>query len=967
MHVPRGDKGPSGPPGSTVGIDTAAKYGVQRRLQFDVYKPPFSSPPSLSSLFVVPPLTVSPELPTTSLTSQISVQTMAPFHSLKRRRAPSDELYTSLASKPHSQDVLMFGQLPWASSLVLDHGSADTDVGRAQTISFAPNVTPKTFTAPPPTDEDDVPSPLRSSLFPDPADVHLNPPAAGACGPVAKRRRKGGSKTKLPSSSASTFASSPPSSSRANSPCPGANGDGSSPAPAPEPAHIPRPPNAFILFRSSFIRSQHISAATEGNHGTLSKIVGMLWHALSYEERQVWQGKARRALAEHRRMYPGYSFRPTKEKIAAAKERVAAAREKESEKEKEKPVSVAVSSSRKHPPAKDAANSMSLPAATTEAPKRRTRVVGPRDLARCERIATLLARGLKGVELDAAMREFDATRIPAPFTATFEEPLTAQVYEGRANGSNTRSVKVEETAPETEARREGGKVEAQMQKQQRPALPLRAVRRSSSAPLLDAEATAIGRRQSAFMPAPPGNSPTAPHAYQFFQDYEQHSENVGQHAEAQPVDLQMHAPMPARAARKRSASSSPPVRPRALPTHLNHFPYLRSRGSYSSMAFSAPARFERYMQTETEMPNGYSIQYDFAMQQQQQHVQHQQPFGLQLDTSFPQAQNMYPVQPRTAHPLSRQPTEILFDSNESAIESTSTSTSEGSWYNASESSGSSMSSTGNVWDARGLDFSSFSFTNPHPNSGAETPVSAHLIGASEGYSPFDHVPLTPASTEIDYAGMPTLIEQPTRHLLTNFAHQQQDDTVYSHHQQSHHPHQPLVIQTSWSSSDFDFEVPPSSAVSGVFDCTPSSANASTYDFSDAALSPTSAYALPSSPGESDAPLNSPGAHTPCDDIDVRNAWGNAVETRDLGVGDMGLGIGVNIGMDVDVSVDVSADVRGRLVSLFAHAEKLGVPRFAACTEDSMDGEMSVGFGGAVDATEFGAFARFMTAGANRVV
>ncbi|EJC99112.1 high mobility group box, partial [Fomitiporia mediterranea MF3/22] len=80
------------------------------------------------------------------------------------------------------------------------------------------------------------------------------------------------------------------------------------------PAHIPRPPNAFILFRSSFIRSQHVSAETEGNHGTLSKIVGMLWHNLSYEERQVWQAKARRAYAEHKRMYPGYSFRPVKDK-----------------------------------------------------------------------------------------------------------------------------------------------------------------------------------------------------------------------------------------------------------------------------------------------------------------------------------------------------------------------------------------------------------------------------------------------------------------------------------------------------------------------------------------------------------------------------------------------------------------------------------------------------------------------------
>lgn len=38
--------------------------------------------------------------------------------------------------------------------------------------------------------------------------------------------------------------------------------------------HIPRPPNAFILFRSSFIKAQHITDKIEGNHSSLSKIIG---------------------------------------------------------------------------------------------------------------------------------------------------------------------------------------------------------------------------------------------------------------------------------------------------------------------------------------------------------------------------------------------------------------------------------------------------------------------------------------------------------------------------------------------------------------------------------------------------------------------------------------------------------------------------------------------------------------------
>jgi len=41
-------------------------------------------------------------------------------------------------------------------------------------------------------------------------------------------------------------------------------------------SYIPRPPNAFILFRSSFIRSQQVPGKVEGNHSTLSKIIGEL-------------------------------------------------------------------------------------------------------------------------------------------------------------------------------------------------------------------------------------------------------------------------------------------------------------------------------------------------------------------------------------------------------------------------------------------------------------------------------------------------------------------------------------------------------------------------------------------------------------------------------------------------------------------------------------------------------------------
>ena len=50
-------------------------------------------------------------------------------------------------------------------------------------------------------------------------------------------------------------------------------------------SHIPRPPNAFILFRSSFIKAQHIPDKIEGNHSSLSKIIGS---HITYSAHSTW-------------------------------------------------------------------------------------------------------------------------------------------------------------------------------------------------------------------------------------------------------------------------------------------------------------------------------------------------------------------------------------------------------------------------------------------------------------------------------------------------------------------------------------------------------------------------------------------------------------------------------------------------------------------------------------------------------
>jgi len=143
--------------------------------------------------------------------------------------------------------------------------------------------------------------------------------------------------------------------------------------------HIPRPPNAFILFRSAFIKSRHVSTGVETNHSTLSKIIGITWQNLPEEERQIWHAKAKLAQDEHKRKFPQYSFRPVHKAKGPAVER------------------------------------------------KRLREVGPKDQKRCAKIAELLVCGKKGQELEEAIQEFDKHHVPEIVTR-FEPPITANTF-----------------------------------------------------------------------------------------------------------------------------------------------------------------------------------------------------------------------------------------------------------------------------------------------------------------------------------------------------------------------------------------------------------------------------------------------------------------------------------------------------------------------------------------------------------
>ncbi|KAI5893928.1 uncharacterized protein SCHCODRAFT_02498824 [Schizophyllum commune H4-8] len=84
---------------------------------------------------------------------------------------------------------------------------------------------------------------------------------------------------------------------------------------AQDPDYIPRAPNAFILFRASFVRTHQLEAGSGGKKDRLGKLVGQAWRALPAHERKEWEVRAALAQEEHRRRYPDWRFKP--QQIAA--------------------------------------------------------------------------------------------------------------------------------------------------------------------------------------------------------------------------------------------------------------------------------------------------------------------------------------------------------------------------------------------------------------------------------------------------------------------------------------------------------------------------------------------------------------------------------------------------------------------------------------------------------------------------
>ncbi|KAI0365766.1 hypothetical protein BV20DRAFT_1046523 [Pilatotrama ljubarskyi] len=143
--------------------------------------------------------------------------------------------------------------------------------------------------------------------------------------------------------------------------------------------YIPRPPNAFMLFRANFVRQKHVPGSIETNHGSLSKIIGNCWRALPLEEKKYWEIEAKKAKAAHKERYPHYRFRPVHNKNKKKAEAAAAAT--------------------------DAAGQ------AEGGIKRKDKLPTlPAEEERCEAVAQLLLEGKKGEELAEAVRQLDMVR-----------------------------------------------------------------------------------------------------------------------------------------------------------------------------------------------------------------------------------------------------------------------------------------------------------------------------------------------------------------------------------------------------------------------------------------------------------------------------------------------------------------------------------------------------------------------------
>lgn len=77
-----------------------------------------------------------------------------------------------------------------------------------------------------------------------------------------------------------------------------------------KPGHIPRPPNAFILFRRDLIQ-QMVPKDLINDHRDLSRLAGCIWRKMSDTQKKPWFEKAELERRYHLEVFPEYRYSPT--------------------------------------------------------------------------------------------------------------------------------------------------------------------------------------------------------------------------------------------------------------------------------------------------------------------------------------------------------------------------------------------------------------------------------------------------------------------------------------------------------------------------------------------------------------------------------------------------------------------------------------------------------------------------------
>lgn len=77
-----------------------------------------------------------------------------------------------------------------------------------------------------------------------------------------------------------------------------------------KPGYIPRPPNPFMIFRSSFWKEEKTKTAAERDHRQISRMAADRWNQLSEKDREPYRLLAKEEKKRHSVLYPGYKYSP---------------------------------------------------------------------------------------------------------------------------------------------------------------------------------------------------------------------------------------------------------------------------------------------------------------------------------------------------------------------------------------------------------------------------------------------------------------------------------------------------------------------------------------------------------------------------------------------------------------------------------------------------------------------------------